>query len=252
VSLQFLDKYDLGSDTINPLQVFHSALVKYGKEQNFVQVRQQIDMQNRSLLQSLIRGASINTIEQMEKLFDAIKTLHNIPLKPKPVQPIVETPELEMAPLVEAPKVEEEKEAKVDNNNTEEAKKETDITEQANPELVITADAEPENKDQENKVEPEKIEIHLNEDGDSIECKSDHKDVVEEVVNQPENNDETTPLVEVTEEKKEEPSFVAMDTEVVQPEDKKDDENDRQADNETPEQPNTTEPAQVTPENDQD
>merc|ERR1711976_372575 len=106
------------------------------------------------------------------------------------------------APLVEAPKVEEEKEAKVDNNNTEEAKKETDITEQANPELVITADAEPENKDQENKVEPEKIEVHLNEDGDSIECKSGHKDVVEEVVNQPENNDETTPLVEVTEEKK--------------------------------------------------
>merc|ERR1712166_1423964 len=112
--------YNLGSETVHPLRVFHSSLVKYGKEPTFTGVRSQIDLQNRQLLSTIIRGAGQYTADQMEKCLENVKSLYNIELKPKPLVTIVEKPMIEEVKAIEEPKIEESKEAVLVEENKEE------------------------------------------------------------------------------------------------------------------------------------
>jgi len=179
-------------------------LVKYGKEPHFTQVRNQIDMQNRSLLQIIIRSAGVKTAAEMKEILEKIKTLKNIPLVPQKVEPIVETPVIVEVKAIEEPKVEEPKETVLVEEpketvlveeNKEETKEFAKVTEQVNPSTIITADAAPEEQNQENLVKDEKHEVHFNSEGDSVdkECDKDCQDTKVEVV-QEQNNDQEAPM----------------------------------------------------------
>jgi len=170
-------------------------LVKYGKEPTFTGVRSQIDLQNRQLLSTIIRGAGQYTADQMEKCLENVKSLYNIELKPKPLVTIVEKPMIEEVKAIEEPKieeskeivlveeskeepkveeskeepkVEESKEAVVVEENKEETTEVAEVAEQVNPSTVITADAAPEEQNHEDQVSDDKHEVQINEDAVSV------------------------------------------------------------------------------------
>lgn len=200
-------------------------MVKYGKEPHFTQVRQQIDMQNRQLLQLIIRGASVKSADEMRQILETIKTLKNIALVPRIVEPIVEAPVIVEVKAIEEPKVEESKEEVVVEENKEEPeeavvveenKEETtevaEVTEQVNPSTIITDDAAPEEENQEDQVKDEKHEVHMDEDGDIVdkECDDECLDEKVEVVQEQDNYQEKTPLIAAKDE--EEPESPKADT----------------------------------------
>jgi len=193
-------------------------LVKYGKEPHFTEVRKQIDMQNRQLLQTIIRFAGVKTADEMKQILESIKTIRMIPLVPKkvePIEPIVETPVIVEVKAIEEPKVEEpkeeavveeSKEAVVVEENKEETTEVAEVTEQVNPTTIIAEDAAPEEQIQENQVKDEEHAVHIDSDGDTVdkECDTECLDKKVEVV-QEQNNDEEAPINVADEEEEKSP-----------------------------------------------